>query len=267
MSAIPFMCYNLASSIASTSGDATTSPASNLLTTQPTLVWRSANLTSVALVFSLPVAASVDTLGLLFSNLRSTDTVRWRAGATAAATSGTTPLYDSGLLPAYSGLLSAPHRAKSITSMTTPVAAQFWRVDISAPSHPAGFVSAGNVIIGKRLSMGGAAGGMDWNCEFSWTDLSTVTTTAGYTTVQSFSKLPGWKVTNSWITDADWNTNYNPFFGTVGNSVPVLFVPDPSSAYIQNQAIFGRITSGPWSGSIASLDAWTCDTQIVGLTC
>ena len=71
-------------------------PVSYMLTDHPAIVWRSANLTSVFFIVdmgSAPVA--YDTVALIGSNLRATDTVRVQTGTTATGIGGASALVSA----------------------------------------------------------------------------------------------------------------------------------------------------------------------------
>ncbi len=260
----PFICRPIPLTVVDGGNALSVGPASNLLREEPTMVFRSNGAGNVSLTFQSD-GSPIDTIALLFTNLRATDTVQVRA-ANSAAETFSAPTYDSTALPAYTGVCAAPHRPKTIIYLAAPVSAPFWRIDISAPNHPAGYIEAVRFVIGKRLDLGGRKAGIDWNCKFNWTDPSTLTTTNGVTYGQQFAMLPGWSITSSLIADDDWTLNYNPALGMIGNYVPVLMVPNPGGIYTQHEAVYGRITNGPLSAESAFRNGWTVDMTFLGLT-
>jgi hypothetical protein len=260
----PYLCRPFPLTVVDGGNALSVGPAANLLRDEPSMVWRSNGVGNISLTFQ-GSGAPVDTIALLFTNLRTTDTVQVRAANTVADTTGN-PVYDSGVQVAFSGTCTAPHRPKTIITLEEPVGALFWRIDISAPNHPAGYVEAVRLVIGQRLDLGGQKAGIDWGCKFIWTDQSSMTTTNGVTYGQEWAKLPGWSITSSWITDDDWTWNYNPALGIIGNFKPVLMVPNPDGPYTQHEAVYGRITDGPLPAESAFKNGWTVDMTFLGIT-
>lgn len=220
----------------SSSTSASNAPASNLNLDHPSMVWRSANLTSVQITVQLG-AGSWDTIALVKNNLRATDTVRIRAASTAAATTSG-PAYDSGNLSAFSGT------ANSLGSMTLLTLSgvrteTFIRIDITSTGNPAGFVEAARLIIGKRIE----EDGIDQNADHNFEDTSQNTPYRGFDAIDPFDVKTSWKFTIGYIKEASYWQNWFPFLRDVGMKKAVLFVPDRDSAYLQSETVFGRVTS------------------------
>lgn len=217
--------------------EAATAPARNANQDTPGMVWRSANLTTVYAKVQLDGTAW-DTIALVGTNLRATDTIRVRAGTTATIVDGTTSLTVDQTFAAWTG--SAPtNGALSFKLLTAPVTSAFVRIDITSTSNPDGYVQVGRIVLGKRVT----TDGVGVSSEQTFEDMSSIEEGPGYTTVDEYGVRIGWKVTLDGIKDADYNNNWFPFLRAVGRKKAFVFIPDDSVAYVQTQAIFGRITS------------------------
>lgn len=212
-------------------------PATNLLYDEPGRVWRSNGLTTVYLKAQLDGSAW-DTVALVGSNLRSSDTIRIRAGASASAVDGTSGLTVDQTFSAWSG--TAPTAgALSFKLLSSAVTSPFVRIDITSTGNPAGYVQASRLVIGKRVVTDGVSIGAEQTFE----DMSSIEEGLGYTTVDRYGVRIGWKVTLEGIKDAAYYGTWFPFLRDVGRSKAFVFIPDDSVSYIQSQAIFGRVTS------------------------
>jgi hypothetical protein len=226
------------------SGNASgTAPVSNANIDEPAMVWRSANLTTVYAKVQLDGTAW-DTIALVGSNLRAGDTIRVRAGATAAAVDGTTGLTVDQTFAAWSGV--APTKgALSFKLLGASVTSPFVRIDITSTGNPAGYVEVSRIVLGLRVAHDGVGVGAEQTFE----DMSVIEEGPGYTTVDRYGVRIAWKITLDGITDAMYYTNWFPFLRDVGKSKAFVFIPDDSVSYIQNQAIFGRLSGSPAKGS------------------
>ncbi len=219
--------------------ESATAPVGNLRLDEPGMVWKSANLSTVYLKAQFD-GGEWDTVALVGSNLRATDTIRVRAGSTAAIVDGTSSLTVDQTFPAWTG--TAPtNGAISFKLLGSPVTSPFVRIDITSTSNPAGFVQAQRLVIGKRLSFEG----VNVDAEVTYEDMSSVEDGLGFTTVDRYRTRMGWKVTMEGFTDSYYWANLNPFLMDVGKSKAVVFIPDDSSPHVQPQSVFGRMTSSP----------------------
>ncbi|MEG8030663.1 hypothetical protein QP179_03220 [Sphingomonas aurantiaca] len=214
-----------------------TAPVANMRQDEPGMVWRSSNLTTVYFKVQLD-GSEWDTFALVNSNLRATDIIRIRAGATSAVVDGTTSLTVDQTFNAWSGV-APTNGALSFKLLGASVTSPFVRIDITSAGNPAGYVQAQRCVIGKRVTTDGVAVG----AELSFVDMSSVEDGLGYTTVDRYGVKIGWKVTLEAITDALFYTNWFPFLRDVGKSKAFVFIPDDSVPYVQTTAIFGRVTS------------------------
>jgi len=225
-----------------------TAPLKNANVDEPAMVWRSANLTTVYAKFQLDGTAW-DTIAVGGSNLRAGDTIRVRAGATAAAVDGTTGLTVDQTFTAWSGV--APTKgALSFKLLAASVTSPFVRIDITSTGNPAGYVEVSRIVIGLRVQHDGVSVGAEQTFE----DMSIIEEGLGYTTVDRYGVRVGWKITLDGITDAMYFTNWFPFLRDVGRSKAFVFIPDDSSTYLQNQAMLCRISGSPAKGSAPASD-------------
>lgn len=236
------------------SNSASNAPASSLNLDHPSMVWRSANLTTVYVTVQL-TAGTWDTIAFIKSNLRSTDTIRVRAANSAANTTAS-PAYDSGNLPAYTGLGNDAGNMSLIT-LSLARSETFVRIDITSSGNSAGYVEASRLVIGKRVE----GDGIDLNAEHTFEDTSQTTTYRGYDAVDPFDVKTSWKFTISYIKEALYWLNWFPLLREIGLKKAILFVPDSSSTYLQNEAVFGRIVSAA-KGSPVSSDFYKLELYV-----
>jgi hypothetical protein len=229
-------------------------PAGNLALDYPSMVWRSSNLSAVYCRFEI-LAGSWDTVCLYGTNLRPSDTVRIRAGSSATGTTSS-PSFDSGNRPAFSGQASANSNMVLIDvgSLRTE---RFVRIDISSSGNPSGYVEASRLIIGQKVE----EQGVDWGAEQSFEDPSEVSEYRGFSTVDAYPTKAAWKFSITGITPQQYATNWVPLLRANGTKSGVLFVPDTDSEFVQDEAVFGRmITAG--KGQAVSSSEYKVDLTI-----
>ena len=232
---------------------ATTAPASNLsMFNYPGMVWRSANLATVYV--TAQIAGTWDTLALVGTNLRASDTVRIRAASTAAATTSA-PAYDT-TIAAWTGVAPV---GSALTLLTLPTARNetFDRIDITSTGNPAGYVEVQSLVIGQRFENPG----LDIGAERTMEDMSGIEEGIGYTAINASGVRVGWKLTISGIKEADYEAVWHPFARKMGNSKPFLFVEDTAPAYLQNRAALCRFTSSA-KGSASASDYYVIDASL-----
>ncbi|MBD8619759.1 hypothetical protein IFT67_12585 [Sphingomonas sp. CFBP 13728] len=214
-----------------------TAPVANMRNDEPGMVWR-ANTTAPSFKVQLD-GSEWDTVALVGLNVPASATIRIRAGASSAAVDGTSGLTVDQTFPAWSGT-EPTNGALSFKLLAAKVTSPFVRIDIDSTGNPAGYVQAQRLVIGKRVVTDGVA----VDAEQTFEDMSNVEEGLGYTTVDRYGVRVGWKVTLEGISDAAYYGNWYSFLRDVGSSKAFVFIPDDSVAYVQTQAVFGRIKSG-----------------------
>lgn len=219
----------------------------NLNSDRPGYVWRG-SLPSASFTIDLGTdPIEYDTIALIGSNLRATDTVRVQTGTTADATA-----YDASAA-AWAGKKPRQYSAKTIIKLPATRTDRFVRITITAPAHPSGYVQAQRLVIGKAVSTYGIKFGAKLNFE----DRSVITTGPGFTDVDRYDVLPAWDISTTGITDTAWREDWSPLLMEVGSSSGILFVRnDRSPDTFQTDAVYGRITSKA-SGEAINYDTWT----------
>lgn len=216
----------------------TIAPASNANLDEPGLVWRSNNLTSVTIILDMGTSASYDTVAIIGTNLRATDTVEIDTGTTNTGTGS----YNGSATAAWSGTLPESSTAKAIFKLPATRTERYVKLTFVATSHPDGYVQAQRIVIGKALSLTNGAG-VDLQHEVGFLDQSVPYTGAGWRSYDRYATLPSLKLTVSMIGDSDWRTSWFGFLQTVGQNKGILVVPnDAIAANWQAEAIFGSIT-------------------------
>lgn len=99
------------------------------------------------------------------------------------------------------------------------------------------------------------------NAEHTFEDTSQTTTYRGYDAVDPFDVKTSWKFTISYIKEALYWLNWFPLLREIGLKKAILFVPDSSSTYLQNEAVFGRIVSAA-KGSPVSSDFYKLELYV-----
>ncbi|MGK2911223.1 MAG: hypothetical protein ACSLE1_15690 [Sphingobium sp.] len=180
-----------------------------------------------------------DTVALIGSNLRATDTIRIRSANSAAATSAT-PLYDSGTNAAWTAPKPSLATAKSILKLPAARTDAFIRIDITATGHPAGYVQAQRLLFGKAIT----TDGVDASYEIGFEDQSVPYSGPGWQAFDEYPVLMTAKAKMSWLSDLAFRADWADFLQVVGQKKAFLFVPFVEAPdRIQTEAMFATITS------------------------
>jgi hypothetical protein len=239
----------------------TTAPATNLRLDEPAMVWRSASATGVTFIAQPVNGEAFDTICLVGSNLRASDTIKVTAGATLADVNNGTNLTFNQTKAAWTGT-EPTNGALSFFTLPAPITSPFVRIDITSTGNPAGYVQASRLVIGKRVNHDGVSMG----AEQTYEDSSVVEEGPGYTSVDRYNVRVGWKVTLDGIKDAAYYGNWFPFLRSVGKSRAFVFVPDDTSPYVQNQAVFCRVNSSPAKASFPGQDAGIVEFTVLSVS-
>jgi hypothetical protein len=219
-----------------------TAPFSNLLRDEPARVWRSEGTTAQ---LTCQVAGEWDTFALVGNNLRATDTIRLRAGATLAALDASPPLDLT--FVAWFG--TAPlNKAISFHLLSAPSAYSFVRIDINSPGNPDGFIEASRLVLGSRV----ATAGININAERQHMDGSVIEDGPGYTTIQEYRRRLQWKVAIGPILASQYYGTWDRFLNKVGKSRGFLFIEDTNSPWVQSEAAFVRNQADAKSVNVSS---------------
>lgn len=235
---------------------AATGAALNTSLDEPGMVWRSNNLSGVYVIIDLGAnAGTYDTVAIVGSNLRASDTVQLRTGTSASGTGA----FDIGA-PAFIGNKPDGWSTKTIFRIGDR-SERYIRLDISAPGHPAGFVEVQRIVIGKAIT----TLGIDIDAEQTVIDQSNITTVGGYDIIEEAPAKMGWKFSMSWVNDDSWRNEWLSFATKVRKVQPVLFVPffEDASTW-QQDAVFGRFRTDPAAKSSSKLKR-ALDIKIEGL--
>ncbi|MGU3389174.1 hypothetical protein [Sphingomonas sp. M1A8_2b] len=258
MIAEPFLLTSNPLFYESTGVQLASSPVENLTNDNMDMEWGSLGLNDV--YFVLRNVGAVDTVALLFSNLRPGDTLRVRAANSVSALLSA-PLWDSGAIPAVVGTLVAPYTAKTLIDVPKGTQATYWRFDFSAPSNPDGQVKASRVVMGERLVIGS---GIDYEWSKSVIDDSPVTTAPNYEDVQEFPSRPSVQATFGQMNEQNFNT-LDAFMMRVGVKRPVLFAPEPDNLdSVQSWTVYGRMKVA-YKGVNLYHNLWESDLEVAGL--
>ncbi|KAA9018305.1 hypothetical protein [Sphingobium limneticum] len=224
----------------SSTGSATS--ASNLLHDERALVWRSTGLTGTYLIVTQ--TGAWDTIALVGTNLRPTDTIRIRAAANATAVT-TSPALDQTIV-AYSGVAKA---TGSMVIFRLPVAVSHAvvRIDIVSTDNPAGFVQVSNLILGTAVEWDG----IDTGAEVSYDN-------QGQSYLRKFLTKPTWKINLSGMDTTSYYNVWEDFCLAASDRRGFLFVPIYNDPHMQKRSAFVSMVGSPKltfiTGDIYSLE-------------
>ena len=211
-------------------------PASNANLDEPSYSYRSSNLTTVTVVIDLganPVA--YDTIAIIGSNIRATDTVQVTTGTGNTGTGS----FDGGTVAAFTGNKPVTATAKSIIRLASTRTERYVRLLFNAAGHPDGYVEAQRIVVGKAIS----TLGVNYDAEQSFLDTSIKYEGAGWSSADEYARLPQWRFSMDQITDTSWRAEWFPFLQSVGETRAFLFIPfDQTPTAFQTDALFGKIT-------------------------
>lgn len=221
-------------------------PASNLLRTQPTDVWRGDPVTS--LTIDLGAANDVRMAALLYSNATADALWRVRAAASQAAlTSGAA--YDSGWLPHYPvpvgdtppADLDGWDRTHAFLWMAAVQSFRWWRIDIDDATNPAGFYQAGRLYLANpwqptlNRRYGGAFGSVD--------ETTVQRSRGGQTYANRGPRRREWSLPMQYGSAAELHADARRFQRAVGTDGDCLIVLDPEDrTALMETMIYARLT-------------------------
>jgi hypothetical protein len=233
---------------ATVSGTTIAGSVANLNDDHAAYIWR-ASVTGSFTIDLGPDPVEYDTVALVGSNLRATDTVRVITSTTATGSNG----YDSGQLAAWTGKKPRELTAKTIIKLPSVQTERYIRVSVTATGHPAGYVQAQRLVVGKAVS----TIGIKFGAKMNFDDLSVITQSEDSTSIDRRARKLGWDITTTSISDQSWREEWAPLLLEVGSSSGLLFVRDESAPDTwQTDAIYGRITSKAY-GEAEAYDWWT----------
>ena len=209
----------------------------NMANDEPGMVWRSSGLSGVYVVFKTE-NKPIDTIALINSNLRATDTIRIRMGTSVADVNGV-PAFDH-TYSAWQGI--APMgKAISFVLLDEPVTQQYIRIDFTSPGNPDGYIECCRLVVGTRVENVG----IDIGHEEVFEDTSGIDDQFGAVTIDSYAIRQQHKITISNVKEADYYQNWQPFLHSVGMSKWFLYVEEVGGAYEQNKTFYVHNTAQP----------------------
>jgi len=189
--------------------------------------------------YDLGVARPVDTIAVLWHNLRSGDTINIFGGTAQ----GGSDVYNSGVLPAITGTSNrdTPGPAKFLLTPSSTPTARYWRVrfGVVGTAHPDGFVQASRLFIGKRtiFQIGpqrAELGGVDLNQKIQLEN--------GEERASEDSLLirPTAQLDLRYAKETEMAEVLGKYTLGLGTSLPMMVVPDLTAAALQDMIVFGR---------------------------
>lgn len=219
----------------SSNSEATTMGVTQLADSHLVTRWRSSNvLTSVYIRADLGSALPIETVGLFGTNLSASATWRIKLGTTA----GGTEVYDSGTVSALPLGASQPKQAIGVLSQV--YTARHVEVLLNDSGNANGFIEAGILWIGDGWRP-------DINISYGWSqgyadESQTSRSRGGQTFVDVRSKYRFQEFALEFMTEAQVHTVMFDIDRTAGVGKNIFFVPAPEGAYLQAQALLGRMS-------------------------
>jgi hypothetical protein len=167
-------------------------PLSNLKNRYLAQKARTTNALSTSSIIDIDLGSAqvIGVVAVVAHNLSAAATVRIQGDDTAGITS---PLYDSGALPIYSG--------SDYALPFAPVSARYWRISLIDTGNAAGYIQLGRVFIGPKLA---PAKGTDWGQSLAIDSSTEVQRSLGgpeYFDERANRRI--WRGKWSWLTDAE----------------------------------------------------------------
>lgn len=229
-------------------------PASNANLDSPGLTWRAGSLNAYVIIDLGAGSLAYDTIAIVGSNQRPSDTVQIRTGTTSGGTGAFSPPAEA----AFTGSKPATYSTVSVFKLSSTRTERYVRLDLTATGHPDGTISVQRIVIGKRV----AADGVAANCELMFDDQSVISDGPGYANIDEYPVLPKTKANIPLIKDDVFRTEWIPFLHSVGSSKAFLFVADDlSPANYQTDVFFGRMTAAA-PAKHPTYDQWQVEITI-----
>ncbi len=211
------------------SSTANATSASNMLHDEKALVWRSTGLTGVNLVLSQ--TGAWDTIALVGTNLRATDTIRIRT-ANDTTTVTTAPAIDQ-TIPAYSGVAKATG-GMVVFRLSSPVTHTVIHIELTSTGNPAGYVQVSNLILGTAVEWDG----IDVGAEVSYDN-------QGQSYLRKFLTKPTWKINLSGMDTTSYYEVWEDFCLAASDRRGFLFIPIYGDTFQQKRSAFVSMVGAP----------------------
>lgn len=199
-------------------------------------------------------ARTLSFVALLWSNLRSTDSISVLASTTAAHSGD---VLNVAISPFYSSSKVTSVGTKSVATFTA-TSARYWRVRLDcATVHPDGFIQASRLTMGDKI---------DFAVDYSQLDLldddrGMVDRSDYGEDIEDQRRISfGWRVRWRFGSQAEMLATHQRMV-MLGNTKPIVFCPIPSAANAQDLLAFGKLKSAAKSGSQV-YDIWELSFDI-----
>lgn len=223
-----------AGALFSADSQSATLPASHLADPVVGKVWRSSGQTAASLTIDFGAVVTLDVLALFGCKLDGSDTIRHRLSMDDPESGD---LLDTG---AQASDIAEGYGAH-LHWLPETVSARYWRVDIDAPSRNAeGFFDIGRAWAGSAFQ---PLRNYSYQASESWIDPSVITR-APESGVEQVDKRPAYRQAAFALDHLtpEEARQLKEMDRVAGISGQVLFVPDPASATLAEEAILGRLS-------------------------
>lgn len=211
------------------------------------LTWRTTGSGAIWARGQLEGEQLVDFLAIISANAQPGTSYRLRLGATQAEVDGAAP-HDTGALPFISPAITrADALYHSHLRLPVPVAATWWRIDITGHTGP--FEAAG-IVLGKAIE---PSRFYDKDFERGMEDLGSVEINRfGVPDAVAGVKLRTLLFTLSWLNEAEYEDTFRPLAEKLGTTAPIFCCFDPAATtWRQGKTYLGFLGRAPFArGSV-----------------
>lgn len=220
-----------------------TMPLANAQTPDPGEVARTINASPASSTFVVNIGSSSPVGGIAVTN------GNFSYGATYAITGSnssafTSLVYDSGVVPIPGASDDWPELVCFAAILPTDQSAQFWRIAISDPSNPAGYVQFGRVIVGRAFR---PSINYEYGAEFSHEPIyRRVTSVGGAQWDWDLNRRRGLRVNFGNLAESELFDDVDRMRRICGASGHVFVYPDPDDTNrFQRRSFLATLKSPP----------------------
>jgi hypothetical protein len=208
----------------------------------------------------LGASTTFDVVGVLWTNLRE-GVDRMHITCSDDPTFATQTTILSTQAWTYGGSSILRKLNKFVYKLPTPVTARYVRFfpTILGTGHPDGFIQMGRIFAGKCLNLSVGPRSV----AFEVVDPGDVATSdLGDEVAEEGGRIvPLVKLNYEWVSETEYRTDLREFALRVGNTTPIILVPDMTDVRLQDALCFGRITrTGSYESEL--YDVWKASFQV-----
>lgn len=228
---------HLETAIIATNSEVAGLPLANLTDLHGATIWRTQTHTGVTITLDFGSAKPVKAAMIAAANFSASATWRLRLSTTSAHAGD---LSDSGVVAMNRGLIDNK-RSQAAMVLAGAISTRYAKLDLDDPGRAAqGYFDVGLLWIGDLWQ---PARNFSWGAQGGLRDESPVSSSIGgqdYVDVRD--KFRAETFSFNFLTDAEYFASIDQIDAIAGIARNVLVIPDPGGAYMNSQAIVGRVT-------------------------